>query len=326
MNKTSYSVKLTPEQKTKLEQLLRTGNYRPKEVPYTSIAVEANDCRVNVYQSGKCLVQGKGTEDFVQFVLEPEILLEASLGYEDVLNPESTQPHCGVDESGKGDFFGPMVIAAVYIDPVLAEEYKKIGVRDSKMIKSAKVASDMARAIRSASGGRYALVTIGPQAYNKLYATMKNVNRILAWGHARAIENLLERVPDCPRALSDQFGPTRQIERALLQKGRKIVLQQMPKAESDPAVAAASILARDAFVQSLTAMGKKFNTTIPKGASALVKNAAAELVSKNGPEILLQLAKCHFRTTDEVLARNGHTRTDLGAQGQATSKSIEQKK
>ena len=326
MKKTSFTYKLTEAQTNELYTLLKQSNYRPLKVPYTLIAVEANDCHVHLYESRKCLIQGKGAEEFITFVMEPQILMEARLGYEEILNPEATQPHMGIDESGKGDFFGPLVIAAAYIDPASAVDFKKIGVRDSKTIKSDQKAEAMAKEIRTASKGRFALVVIGPEAYNRLYATMKNVNAILAWGHARAIENLLEKVPDCPRALSDQFGPARQIQQALLKKGRSIELQQMPKAESDPAVAAASILARAGFLAALKKMGEQYGMEIPKGASAQVREAAGRLLDAHTPEVLLKTVKCHFKTADELLASRGLTRDVLGPYGKAQSKSMLDKK
>ena len=141
---------------------------------------------------------------------------------------------------------------------------------------------------------------------------MNSVNRILAWGHARAIENLLEKVPNCPRALSDQFGPEQQIQRALQQKGRKIKLEQRHKAESDIAVAAASILARAGFLLALAKLGEKYAVKLPKGASEQVKAAAGELVKKHGGAALLETAKCHFKTTDDVLGPLGKTRAGEG--------------
>lgn len=317
--KTSYTFPLSPEQQQRLIHLLETGNYRPRETPYTKISVEGPDCNIALYTSGKCVVQGQGAEDWVTFTLEPEVLLEAKLGYETVHAPEIFQPHLGVDESGKGDFFGPLVIAAAYVDDRIVPEFQRLNVRDSKAITSDKVAEDLAKAIIDVLGDRYAVVTIGPRAYNRLYAKMRSVNRMLAWGHARAIEDLLAKVPHTPRAVSDQFGPTQQIERALLQKGRSIKLEQRPRAESDPAVAAASILARAGFLQALKAMGKTHGVKIPKGASAQVREVAQAIVKKHGAPALLDLAKCHFKTADDVLAAVGQSRAALGPEGAATS-------
>ena len=310
--KNSYTVKLTPGQMDAAARILREGNYRMRKVEHTVAAAEGEDCQIALYKSGKCLAQGKGAADWITFVLEPQVLGEARLGYEDILNPEANAPHMGVDESGKGDFFGPLVIAAAYVDEAIARDLKAMNVRDSKTITTDKAAQDLARKIRARLGDRFAVVSIGPAAYNRLYVTMKSVNRILAWGHARAIENLLEKVPDCPRALSDQFGPEQQIQRALQQKGRKIKLEQRHKAESDIAVAAASILARAGFLTALAALGTKHGVKLPKGASEPVKAAAGELVKKHGGAALLETAKCHFKTTDDVLGPLGKTRKDEG--------------
>lgn len=325
MKKNSYTFKLDEAQQKALIQLLRAGNYRPMTVEHTLIAAEGPDCNIALYKSGKCLVQGRGAEEWVTFRLEPEVLKDVQLGYEDLLNPQAVQPHMGIDESGKGDFFGPMVIAAAYVDEGLVHTLREMGVRDSKTITTDRKALQMASDIRKLLGPRFAIVAIGNAAYNRLYAKMRSVNNLLAWGHARAIENLLEKVPDCPRALSDQFGPTRQIEQALLKKGRKIKLEQRHKAESDMAVAAASVLARAAFLDALRRMGEMYGLQIPKGASEQVKKAAVEMIVKKGPQVLLEAAKCHFKTTDEVLATAGHQRSELGPEGQATSKAFERK-
>ena len=320
--RTSFSYKLTAEQQAILTDILKSGNYRPIPVQYTSIAVETPDFNVAIYTSGKCLVQGKGAQDFVSFVLEPMVLQSVGLGYEDVLNPEAMQPHMGVDESGKGDFFGPLVIAAAYVDEKLVPVMRDMDVKDSKRITSDAKALDMGRELRRLLGSRFSVVKIGPQAYNRLYAKIRSVNNLLAWGHARAIENLLLNVPNCPRAISDQFGSKQQVERALMQKGRKIKLVQMHKAESDMAVAAASILAREGFLRALYDLKTKYSNDFPKGASAAVQTAAAELVRKNKPAILLETAKCHFKTTDDVLGRLSLKRSVLGPDGQAVSRPV----
>ncbi len=309
--KNSFTVPLNPDQQSRLIELLKSGNYRTREVPYTHAAVEGSNVQIALYTSGKCVVQGKGAAEWVEFTLEPEILGEARVGYENVHDPAANQPHMGIDESGKGDFFGPLVIAAAYVDAGIVERFRELNVRDSKTITSDKVAHDLAEKIIDVLGKRYAIVTIGPAAYNRMYGKMKNVNTLLAWGHARAIENLLEIVPECPRALSDQFGPSHRIEKALMEKGKRIKLDQRPKAESDPAVAAASILARAGFLRALQQMGKKYGVTIPKGASAQTQAVAAGLIAQHGPGVLMETCKGHFKTADQVLDRTGHSRKDV---------------
>lgn len=313
MTKTSFVYSLTPAQREKASSIIRNGNYRLRNIPHAMVAAEGADCQITLYNSGKLVVQGRGAANWISFVLEPEILGEAQLGYENILHPEAISAHMGVDESGKGDFFGPLVIAAAYVDPELATAFEKLGVRDSKTISSDRVAEKMADDIRRLLGRRFSLVVIGPRTYNRLYARIGNVNRLLAWGHARAIENLLAEVPDCPRALSDQFGPKHRIEDALKARHLDIKLEQRHKAESDPAVAAASVLARAGFLRGLRTLSEHYKVTLPKGASRLVQETACQMIKAHGPAVLNEVAKCHFKTTDEVLATSGLDRQSLAS-------------
>lgn len=320
--RTSYSYVLSADQQQALIHILDTGNYRPLSMPHTKIAAKGENCIIALYNSGKCLVQGRQAEDFVIFVLEPMVLKSAGLGYEEALDPQAAQPRMGIDESGKGDFFGPIVIAAAYVDESLAATMREMDVKDSKQIKSDNKALAMGDNLRRLLGRRFSIVKIGPKAYNRLYAKIRNVNRLLAWAHARAIENLLDDVPGCPLAISDQFGAKQQVEKALLHKGRKIELVQRHHAEADLAVAAASVIARDAFLRAINDMSRKFEIDIPKGASAAVREAAVRLAGKMGPEILLETTKCHFRTTDAVLKELKTDRSVLAPEGQVTSRPV----
>lgn len=300
--RTSYTCILPADKVEPLRRGLAERGYEFRDVPYARFGAQSDSDKVNVtvYNSGKLVVQGKGTEDFVQFYLEPHILGEARLGYEHVHDPTILAPRMGVDESGKGDFFGPLVVAGVYLDETTARALMGLGVRDSKTITSDQRIETLARAIREQT--QWEVVVIGNEKYNQLQAQMGTVNNLLAWAHARVIENLLAKVPNCPRAISDQFGNKRLVAQALMERGRKIELVQRHKAESDLAVAAASILARDEFVRRLRQLGRQFGVALPKGASAAVRAAAVELVRKHGAEVLKKVAKTHFRTSQQVLA------------------------
>jgi ribonuclease HIII len=292
---------LTQEQLTKLRALLEDLGFEfaPKE--WTIFFAQKNKLSVAVYEKGpKVLVQGKGVQEFVQFELEPKILGEAKLGYEEVHSPEMFQSHFGVDESGKGDFFGPLVIAGVYVDRGIARKLLDAGVVDSKRISSDARIRALAETIRKSSLDLVETVLIGPPKYNELYEKFGNLNKLLGWGHARVIENLLAKKPDCPRALSDQFADARVVEQALLRHGRKIEIEQRPRAESDIAVAAASILAREAFINWLERKGKEMGLRLDRGVSASVKESAKKLVETNGPDALRSVAKVHFRTAHEM--------------------------
>jgi len=297
----SYTHSLVPEQVAKLRALLQELGFEFSPKQWTIFFAQKNKLSVAVYEKGpKVLVQGKGVEEFVQFELEPKILGEARLGYEEVHSPEMFEPHLGVDESGKGDFFGPLVVSGVYVDRGIARKLLDAGVQDSKRIGTDARIRTLGEIIRKFAGGLVETVLIGPQRYNELYEKFGNLNKLLGWGHARVIENLLTKKPDCPRALSDQFADARLIEQSLLQHGRKIYIEQRPKAESDIAVAAASILAREAFINWLERRGKELGLRLERGASASVKEAAKKLVKMKGPVALREVAKVHFRTANEV--------------------------
>ena len=304
-NPNCYVCTLTDAQIGQLRDALEQRNWSFSEAPHAHWKAQQDKTSVVAYCSGKLTVQGRGTPDLVQFVLEPDILGEARYGYENVLaeteNPEMFQPHGGIDESGKGDYFGPLVVAAAYVDEETARRLLAIGVTDSKAIKSDRRIAELAEETRSLLRGQFAIVAVGPVAYNRLYDKIGNVNRLLAWGHAQALENLLERVPGCPRAISDQFGRKETVLRALKERGRAIVLEQRTKAESDIAVAAASVLARHEFVRRLELLAKEVGQSLPKGAGPLVLARAKEIAAAGGEEALAQVAKLHFRTTRQAL-------------------------
>ena len=298
---TIHTCKLTDEQASALLTALEARHWKPRTVPYARFGFESDKTNIVFYESGKLVVQGKGTAEFVEFVLEPEILKEVKLGYETILNPELLLPRIGVDESGKGDFFGPLCIAGVYVNEVVINSWKEAGIRDSKNISSDKKISDLAELIRKTPGCVVDSVVVGNEAYNRLYTKMKSVNTLLAWGHARVIENLMgkryQMNPPPVKAISDQFAASKSvIEKALMSQGKEIQLVQRHKAEEDIAVAAASILARDEFVKGIAKLEHQFQMKFPKGASAAVDAAAKLFVEQRGVGELQKVSKLHFRT------------------------------
>jgi ribonuclease HIII len=298
---TSYTCKLTDEQASALDAALRARSWKSREVPYARFAYESEKANIVFYESGKLVVQGKGTQEFIEFVLEPEVLKQARLGYEAILNPDLLLPRIGVDESGKGDFFGPLCIAGVYINESVVKAWQDLGVRDSKNISSDKKIAELSEKIRKTPGCIFETVPIGNEAYNRLYVKMGSVNTMLAWGHARVIENLLgrrhEMNPPPVKAISDQFAASKDVtQKALMALGRDLPLVQRHKAEEDLAVAAASILARDEFVKGLKRLEKQFEVELPKGASAAVDETAKKFFQEHGVDNLAKISKMHFRT------------------------------
>lgn len=299
---TSHTCKLSSEEADRLESLLKARGYEFRKVPYARFGASKDKLTVVFYESGKLVVQGKNTREFVEFVLEPEVLQRVELGYEEVLKPEMLRPRIGVDESGKGDFFGPLCIAAVYVNESVIRAWKGTDIRDSKQIASDRKVREFAGQIRKTPGCVSTVVPIGNTAYNRLYAKMGSVNRILAWGHARVIENLMEQSsqlkPPPELAISDQFAASKDtVGKAVMALGREIELVQRHKAETDPAVAAASILARAEFIDRLTALEKKWEVNLPRGAGREVDRAAKELFQQKGRDALQEVSKMHFRNS-----------------------------
>lgn len=302
MSVSSHTAALTPEQAGRLRGILEQRGFEFTEKPHTLYAAKKGKLHVAVYRKGpKVLVQGRETGDFVRFVLEPEVLGEARLGYEEVHDPEMFRPHFGIDESGKGDYFGPLVTAGVYTDATIARALIDAGIRDSKRVAGAKRIRALAATIRAVPGIATAVFAIGPERYNELHRRCGSINRLLARAHARVIARLHARRPDCPRALSDQFTRPEVLETALARHDLGLALEQRTRAESDIAVAAASILARERFVDWMDQTSAAGGVVLPPGASDAVVAAARELVARHGPEVLGRVAKRHFRTTARVL-------------------------
>ena len=270
---------------------------------------------VILYKSGKCVLQGTAPAwDDAQSQAQQvtESLGGLRLGEASSHTPtnainesDETEPHIGTDEAGKGDYFGPLVSAAVYVDGDIAAKLRQLGVRDSKTLSDKRV-RELAKSIRELADGRFAVTPIHPRKYNDLYEQFrregKNLNSLLAWGHGRSIENLLstssKRAP-AKYVIVDQFADKHYIEQRTKRAG--IPIHQHPKAEADIAVAAASILARDGFLQWLERMSERTQTSLPKGASPQVIEAAKQFVRRWGAKWLGEVAKLSFRTTKQVL-------------------------
>ena len=299
---TSHTAPLTSAQVAKLRCILEEKGFEFVRKQYTIFAAKKGKLNISVYEKGpKVLIQGKDTEDFIRFTLEPEITGVVKLGYEEETDDSGHfLPHFGIDESGKGDFFGPLVVAGVYTDAVITRLLMNAGIMDSKRITTPAAIRKLAAVIKATPGIAYDVIAIRPERYNEIYDSFKNLNRLLAWGHATVIEELAKKVPTCPRALSDQFARADVLQSALKKKNITLKLEQRTKGESDTAVAAASILARERFIDWMDAATKKVGFTIPLGASSLVVDAGKKLVTMHGKEVLGKFAKLHFKTTQQV--------------------------
>jgi len=203
----------------------------------------------------------------------------------------------GVDESGKGDFFGPLVVAAVAATDDQAIGFAALGIQDGK-----KVSKNRILVIDEEIRANYPhhIVSIPPGEYNRRYKQIKNLNRLLAACHAEVIDELCKQT-GALRAVSDQFGKVELVDDALSSRGCDIDLKQMHRGEVVPQVAAASIVARAAFIRSMKALSEEYAVDLPLGAAPQVDKAGRELVKIHGPDVLEQVAKLHFKNYGRVV-------------------------
>lgn len=295
----TYTIKIDKENFTAIEAFLKSKNAEFSTQQYAIFRAKLPCAIIVLYSSGKLLIQGKDVTTLVQ-----ELHTALGLNNQEKIHPAelniinnlSDEPHIGVDESGKGDYFGPLVIAGVLADKTNTAKFIESGVKDSKKLTNEKILK-LAGIIKANS--IHTVVIIGNEKYNELYTKFNNLNKLLAWGHARVIENILEK-QSCKYALSDKFGNENLIKNALLEKGRNITLEQRIRGEEDIAVAAASILARAEYVKRMNTLCNKYELNLPKGASNLVLETAKKFVSLYGKDKLNLIAKLHFRTTSQL--------------------------
>ncbi|MBK8475630.1 MAG: ribonuclease HIII [Opitutaceae bacterium] len=301
----TYTIKLDDAQMAKLRAVCVDRSWEPLAVAYTNFAFKGPNVNVSAYTSGKVVVAGKGTEEFVQNTIEPEITCQAKLGYDDVLHPEWFTAHAGLDESGKGDFFGPVIAATVIAEMPAIDAWIAAGVKDSKKIADAQILR-LDDLIRRTPGVVVETCFSGMTKYNELMGRPgANLNRLLAWQHATALNAALNR-KWVPWGLLDQFTEQPLVQRELAKKASApFDLKMRTKAEEDPVVAAASVVARAEFVRQMRMLSEKFGDTLQKGASAQVKVQAHEIMRRFGAPALREFAKLHFRTAYEVVSEAG---------------------
>ncbi|MEW6745411.1 MAG: ribonuclease HIII [Planctomycetota bacterium] len=271
-----------------LQSRLREAEFEFGCAPHAVFRAWSHGVHVTYYESGKLVVQGKGTPAFVT----------AYLGgiEEPPRDPLVDLAVVGSDESGKGDYFGPLVVAACLVGPENRGLLEELRVTDSKKAPDPRILV-AERLLKEALP--HAVVTLRPEEYNRAYARTLNLNILLGRAHARAIEGVL-RQKRCRVVLSDKFGDERFIRDELGALGREVELLQKPRAEAHPAVAAASFLARAEFLHTLRELEEETVAPLPRGAGTAVEEAAREIVRLQGRDVLARVAKLHFKITERV--------------------------
>ncbi|MDR1435911.1 MAG: ribonuclease HIII [Puniceicoccales bacterium] len=294
-----YSCSLDAGQMEKLENSCEASGWESYFVDHATFAFRGPRVNVVAYRSGKLVVQGKGTEEFVKYTLEPEISGECALGYDEELHGDWFEEHGGMDESGKGDLFGPLVSACVVAGGKTVKEWIGAGVKDCKSIGTSEKIFELAKIIRNSAGATVEFFSLSMRKHNELYGGFgENLNRLLAWYHSKSLSNALQRSSP-KRVLLDQFS-----KQPLVQKffpNCPAAIEMRPRAEEDPVVAAASIVARAEFLQSLDRLSAQADEQLLRGCGEAVFQQAQRLVRRFGANRLGEFAKLYFSTAQRAI-------------------------
>lgn len=290
-----FSVKIDLSLAPKIEKDLINQGFSITKPPYTIFCAIKKGISVSLYQSGSLTVQGKEKDDFIEFYLEPEILKTFVYTHQEV--HLDLTPRIGVDEAGKGDFFGPLCTCALYADKQDIKKLLEMGVKDSKRLtdkKALKLGQEIVDHFPCS------IIKLFPMKYNELYGKFRNLNFLLAWTHATAIKEIVEKT-SCEKIIVDQFAGEHVMEEMLQRKNMSLKIEQKTKAEEDIVVAAASIVARMSFLQGLKKLEEDFSYPLPKGASSYVVETGEKIAQEKGVEFLDKVSKRHFKTRDQIL-------------------------
>lgn len=291
----TFTISLSKEEQERAREVLLANNWTEEldnnmyvkyhlKSPLGSVAI--------IYSSGKLVFQGK--EDFTSVI--------ANIKEEVEENTEEFVPHIGVDEVGKGDYFGPLVVVACFVNDEFAKKTRLLGFGDSKKFSDVKI-QKFFKAVKDYP--YYYSSIVKPNEYNDLSSKYENTSILLAKQHSlvieRALSDLQNKKIECKYVVIDQFSSSKsRVLNELGELGKKVELEQYHKGEADIAVAAASIIARGIFLEEWEKMNREYDFVFPKGASNVLYEAK-QFVSKYGAEELRKVSKIGFRTTQEVI-------------------------
>jgi ribonuclease HIII len=300
---TCFTFTLSNAQAEHLCDICERRGFEPYGVNYARYAFHANGFNLVMYRSGKLVLQGKEAADFVTFTIEPQIMHAFAFGNENILHPEWFIPHAGLDESGKGDFFGPIVTACVIAGEDEVRKLQKIGVKDSKRISSDRAIFNVEKKIREVAEVTVETMTFAMAKYNELYGRFgSNLNQLLGWMHACTLGNAL-RWRYVAEGLLDQFSKAPIVQGFIKRDFPDFNLRMQTEAESDPVVAAASIIARAEYIRQIEKLSKTAGIHLAKGAGQPAVEIGRKIFEKEGAEGLEKYSKTHFKTFGEITGK-----------------------
>ncbi len=270
------------DKKKELYFLLKQKNFSFKDTDYAFFKAERNGISLTLYKSGKLILQGKDIDEIYKIIRANFFSSKEGLWM-------------GTDEAGKGDYFGPLVVAAVVVDCKKESDLIKKGLKDSKRLSTTKI-EEFAKFIRE--NLPYEVVVISPEEYNLLYEVKGNLNIMLRDAHIEVIKRLLNRGMNIEKVIVDKFSKNSGITDYF--KG-DVKVEEVVKGEKNIACAASSILARATFEEWLQEMSVKYDFDFPKGAGEKVRGALKLFLQRFSKGELRKVAKLHFKLTSEVI-------------------------
>ncbi len=296
MAQSTLVLQIDTQRARELRARLDDGRFEFRPVPYAQWSVKGDGVVATLYTSGKLVIQGGSPELFAERYVGSDYEARGPAREKRARAPSAAAidhgATVGSDECGKGDYFGPLIVAGVRLEEGQAEQLRRSGVRDSKTL-SDEACLKLGGALRGVYP--HAIARLDPPEYNALHRRAGQLNDMLADLHARVIEELHR--PGM-RVVIDQFADARVMQKKLARLD--IALEQRPRAESEPAVAAASVIAREEFLLAMRALSDEYVVELHKGAGAPVDRVARQFVALHGKEALGRVAKLHFKNTARI--------------------------
>ena len=283
-----------------------------KHPPYSIFQVKDYDCVITLYESGKLMFQGIGADIEASYWMEEE-RIQNKRNIESELNKDKEKKEkkqeelnddrfkyistIGSDEVGTGDYFGPIIVTASFVDIKKKSFLYELGVRDSKKITDEKIISIAPTLIKEFPHVTYILT---PSDYNRLGIT--NMNKVKAILHNKVLFSLKEQNLNYDKIVVDQFCyPTKYYEHISSTPNKVTNITFTTHAEDKClSVAVSSIISRYIFLKEMSKISKELNINIPKGAGDIVDKVGIEIVKKYGMNKLNELAKLNFKNTDKI--------------------------
>lgn len=298
---------LTTQARNAIEKLLRqienegliSDKIEQKQYNFESAISRGNEkIKLQVYfgkKGVKTILQGNQESDLYKLV-QSIVFEQQALPFNDALEDEPVN-YIGTDEAGKGDIFGPLVVAGFHYDESIRNTLAGIGVRDSKDLSDFQI-KQIAGKLKKMYEGKYSIVFISPEKYNELYASFNNLNKMLNWAHSKCAANLLETT-DAGTVITDKFS---KLELNITSGNieQKYTLEQTPRAERFLGVAAASILARASFL-SWFVQQIEVAENLPRGAGEKAETSLRKIIKDHDRDTLNKIAKMHFKSVKKVL-------------------------